>query len=137
MFDDKGISQKEKRAVMENDRKVRSTFFHHAQASADDDRQGRFAAAGKTTVVGANPGSVYPKMPEGNYWAKDECPPEPPLGYAIDDQPTTGEVFEVDSGRKDHLQHLLKEMRAREPKSNVVRAVPLLNNSSGGFDVLP
>jgi hypothetical protein len=100
MFDGKGISQREKREVLRNDQRVRegSTFFAHAAASAQDDMGGRFAMSGQSvSVTGSNPGA-WPKMPEGNFWAKNELPPEPlidgtgegnVLGYRIDDM-TTG-----------------------------------------------
>jgi hypothetical protein len=90
------ISQKEKRQVLANDRKVRATATYHsaAQACIDDERGGRYATGGsKASVVGASPIS-YPTQPENSPWRRDACPPEPPLGYAIDEQEPVGEVFE-------------------------------------------
>jgi len=93
------ISQAERRRILENDRKVPgSTFFAHARASADDERGGRFAAAGKQTVIGISPIS-YPQMPEGNPWRDDPVPSEGPRGYAIDEQEPTGEKFEIEASR--------------------------------------
>lgn len=95
------ITMKEKRQILENDRKVRdgSTFFAHARADAELNLGGRYAKVQPTSVTGANPGSVYPRMPEGNPWAKDECPPEPSLGYAIDEQEPVGEPHEIAASR--------------------------------------
>jgi hypothetical protein len=85
------ISQAERRKVMENDRKLMSTYLSHAQASANDDRGGRFATQSKTT--GAAP-PEYPRQPltaPSNQMAM--MPPEPlidgrgeglTLGFAID-----------------------------------------------------
>ena len=89
------ITMKEKKEILEDDRKVRegSTYFAHAQASAQDEMGGRFAKVQPTSVTGSAP-SAWPKMPEGNFWAKNEMPPEPlidgtgegnVLGYRIDD----------------------------------------------------
>jgi hypothetical protein len=89
------ITMKEKKAILANDAKVRegSTYFHQAQASADDLAGGRFGVAGsKQMVTGSSP-LAWPKMPEGNFWAKNEMPPEPTidgrsegltLGFEID-----------------------------------------------------
>src|SRR5262249_13956752 len=90
------ISQAEKRRIMAEERRMR-TYHGHAQANIDEDRNGRYGAIGNsTTVVGSNPIS-YPRQPAGSPWAKDECPPEPSLGYSVDDQEPTGEVFERDA----------------------------------------
>jgi hypothetical protein len=60
-----------------------------------DDMGGRFAKVTRSTVTGSGPIAEYPRMPEGSPWAKDECPPEPPidrsddgvrLGYRVDGQ---------------------------------------------------
>jgi hypothetical protein len=86
------ITMKEKRETLVNDRKVMVTYLSHAEASANDDRGGRFAVRSPTTVIGAAP-IAYPKQPEGSPWACDPMPPEPlidgtgeglTLGYAID-----------------------------------------------------
>jgi hypothetical protein len=94
---DKGVTQREKRQVMENDRQVRVAATYHsvAQAALDDERGGRYAAGSgsKASVVGTSPIS-YPTQPPGSPWAKDECPPEPPLGFSVDEQEPVGEMFE-------------------------------------------
>ena len=95
LFDDKGISQKEKREVLRNDRRVREAATYHsvAQASVDDERGGRYATEGsKQTVIGASP-ILYPTQPANSPWHHDPVPDEPPLGYAIDEMepsPTLG-----------------------------------------------
>jgi hypothetical protein len=90
------VSQRERREVMRNDRRVREAATYHsvAASSVDDERGGRYAAAdSKQTVIGASPIS-YPTQPEHSPWSRDECPPEPPLGYSVDAQEPVGEVFE-------------------------------------------
>ena len=94
---EKGREKAEKREVMANDRKVREAATYHSVALAGigDERGGRYAGAAKsaTTVVGATP-IAYPKQPAGSPWAKDECPPEPSLGYSVDEIEPVGEMFE-------------------------------------------
>jgi hypothetical protein len=92
------ISQALRRQVLANDRKIAaerklSTYLDHSQASANDDRGGRFAVRSPTTVVGAAP-IAYPTQPPtapSNQMAM--MPPEPSidgtgegltLGYGID-----------------------------------------------------
>jgi hypothetical protein len=98
MIDDKGISQKERREVLKNDRLVRqgSTYFQHAQASIDDELRGRFAQSGQSaTVTGSSPIS-YPKQPSTSPANQmSMMPDEAPLGYRVDDQEPVGEKFEV------------------------------------------
>jgi hypothetical protein len=90
------ISQAERRKVIENDRKVMSSYLDHARASADDERGGKFGAAAPTrTVIGTAP-IAYPQQPStspSNQMAM--MPDEPPLGYSVNDQEPTGEAFEV------------------------------------------
>jgi hypothetical protein len=94
---DKGVTQREKRQVMENDRQVREAATYHsvAKAGLDDERGGRYAAGSgsKASVVGTSPIS-YPTQPAGSPWAKDDAPAEPPLGYSVDEQEPVGEMFE-------------------------------------------
>jgi hypothetical protein len=88
------ISQSQRRKVLENDRKILSSYLDHAQASADADRGGRFAAIGKTTVTGAGP-IQYPRLPlnsPSNQAAM--TPQEPSLGYDINAMEPTGEIHE-------------------------------------------
>jgi hypothetical protein len=96
------IPQSERRRIMAEERRGR-TYQGHAINSADEDRGGRFAfSGGSTTVTGSNP-MGWPKMPEGNFWAKNEMPPEPlidgtgegnVLGYRIDDMTAPAEPTE-------------------------------------------
>src|SRR5258708_40202925 len=96
------ITQKEKRAILENDRLVRKgTYFGVAAADADMEKGGRYAALNKPSVTGADPsvagywGARYPAQPPNSPWAKDHYPPEPPLGFSVEDQAPTGEWHEV------------------------------------------
>src|SRR5262245_57466887 len=95
MFDEKGISQREKSEVMANDRKVREAATYHsvAQAALDDERGGRYSGQGKPTITGSSQ-IHYPRQPAGSPWARDECPPEPPLGFSVEDQEAVGEQHE-------------------------------------------
>jgi hypothetical protein len=87
------IRQSERRKVLENDRKIMSSYLDHARASADDDRGGRFATESKTTVVGAAP-ITYPQQPSTSPANQMAMMPDEPLidgtgegnrlGYAID-----------------------------------------------------
>jgi hypothetical protein len=87
------ITQKEKKEILENDRKVRATYHSIASADATNELGGRFAAAvTKTKVVGASP------------WRCDPCGVEPALGYSVNDQPTTGEWWEVEQSMKTEIQ---------------------------------
>src|SRR6516165_12133486 len=97
---DKGVTQREKRQVLENDRRVReaderrrSTYHGHA---LDDEPElgGRFKKVNTTTVVGRSPVS-YPQQPEGSPWRSDPCPIEPPLGYSVEELEPVGEKHEV------------------------------------------
>ena len=56
---------------------------------------GRHAAVAKASVTGRDRVPQVPRQPEGSPWHSDPVPPEGPLGYAIDSQECTGEVFEV------------------------------------------
>jgi hypothetical protein len=89
------IAMKDKLDVLKNDALVRKAGTYHgiATADADQDRGGRYAGLTRPSVIGASP-ITYPQMPEGNPWRCDPVPPEMPLGYDINDQEPTGEIFE-------------------------------------------
>jgi hypothetical protein len=86
-------SQAQRRKVLENDRKV-STYFQRAQADADLELGGRYAKVTETTVTGATPGPIYPKQPPNSPWHHDPMPPEPPLGFSVNDLEPVGEPHE-------------------------------------------
>jgi hypothetical protein len=96
------VSQAERRRIMAEERRGR-TYQGVAQAALDDERGGRYAAGSgsKSSVVGSSPVS-YPQQPAGSPWAKDECPPEPPLGYSVDELEPVGEPHEVEASRTGH-----------------------------------
>jgi|SRR5215471_13221469 len=88
------ISQAERRRIMANDRRA-TTYHSFAQSSINDERGGRYSAIDdRPAVTGSSP-IAYPQLPEGNPWAKNELPDEPPTGIDINAQDPTGEVFEV------------------------------------------
>jgi hypothetical protein len=82
------IDQAERKAVLENDRRVReqqqaSTFHQHAQAQALDTAGGRFAQVNAATVIGAQPLPKYPQA--GTPFQSDPVGIEPPLGFSVND----------------------------------------------------
>ena len=85
------ISQAEKRRIMAEERRMR-TYHGHAM-DADHEMGGRYAKVHSTTVVGSGP-VQYPAQPPTSPWHHDPCPPEPPLGYSVDDVEPVGEVHE-------------------------------------------
>jgi|SRR5262249_12194607 len=87
------IPQSQRRRLMAEERRLR-TYHGHAQANLGEDRGGRFAFAGSPkTVTGSSP-IQYPAQPAHSPWAKDACPPEPPLGFSVDAMEPVGEPFE-------------------------------------------
>src|SRR5215831_3066169 len=105
------ITMKEKKEILEDDRKVRegSTYFAHAQASAQDEMGGRFAKVQPTSVTGSSPGA-WPKMPEGNFWAKNEMPPEPRwYSWIASADHTEAEIW---IGMEVHFEQCRKEIAA-------------------------
>jgi hypothetical protein len=87
MYDDKGITQREKREVLENDRKVRGTYHSVGHADVDTERGGRYVVRLTTPTM---PG--WPSL-----WAND--PPEPPLGYSVNEQEPVGERHEIEASK--------------------------------------
>ena len=76
-----------------------NTYRAYAEASADEERGGRFAALSKPQIVGASP-VAYPRLPTDNAFACDPVGPEPlidatdcgpRLGYRIDAQHSAAE----------------------------------------------
>src|SRR5262245_26128183 len=103
------ISQRERRLVLENDRKVAearrlSSYRAHAEANADLELGGRFAKVTSTTVVGASPIN-YPRQPltsPSNQMAMTG--PEAPLGYEINAMEVVGEPHEVAASERPRRQ---------------------------------
>jgi len=84
------IPQSVRRRVMANDHKVMATYHSVAQSTVDDERGGRYAVEGKQTVMGSSP-IAYPQQPSTSPWHHDACPPEPPLGFSVDEMEPVGE----------------------------------------------
>jgi hypothetical protein len=87
----------ERRRRLIEERRMK-TYLAHAEASANDEAGGRFAALPekKPTVIGAKAEISYPQQPEGSPWHSDPCGDEPlidgsgegdRLGYRIDGGP--------------------------------------------------
>ena len=79
----------ERRATLENDRKVReqqrgTTFHQYAQSTANDDAGGRWASVNAVSVVGAAPAVRYPAAAAHQ---RDPAGVEPPLGYDVNEMP--------------------------------------------------
>jgi hypothetical protein len=79
-------------------RQAKNTYFSHAR-DVELELGGRFAKLTPTTVVGSEPITKYPKLP-GGPWAKDESPPEPPLGIDVNAQEPVGEVHELSRAKE-------------------------------------
>jgi hypothetical protein len=95
------ISQREKRSILENDKRVReqgTTYSSFAEAFADEERGGRFAAINKTNVIGT---AAAPQYPEGPAWCADRTGAEPALGVDINEMPPTGEPHELKASITD------------------------------------
>jgi hypothetical protein len=84
--------QAERRATLENDRRVReqqqkaaSTYMAFSQVDADEPR-GRFQnMSGTMTVIGATAIPSYPELPANSPWHHDPVPNEEPLGHRVDE----------------------------------------------------
>jgi hypothetical protein len=87
------ISQAERRRIIAWDRRSR-TYFGQAQHT-DDDLGGRYAKVHSTTITGSGPIS-YPDQPSTSPWHHDACPPEPPLGFSVEEMEPVGEPFQHD-----------------------------------------
>jgi hypothetical protein len=85
----------ERRRRLIEERRMRS-YLAHAEASANDEAGGRFAALPerKPTVIGAKAEISYPAQPEGSPWANEPSGTEPPLGYEVDAMEAVGEPQE-------------------------------------------
>jgi hypothetical protein len=92
------VTMKEKKEILDNDRKVRAgTYKSLAEAEFQNEYGGRYAAAiTKTKVAGSDPSVSYPKQPSSSFWSRDPIGLEPSLGYRIDDQEPVGEKFEIE-----------------------------------------
>jgi hypothetical protein len=84
------ISQREKRRILAEDRKVRSTYFQHAQSHPDLEMGGRFKKLIPSTVVGSSPISSVPQQSLGSPWHSDPVGTEPPLGIDVNAQDPVG-----------------------------------------------
>ena len=71
---------------------VKDTFHSRTR----DEAGGRFAQVNKSTVVGSDPATLYPRLPSGSPWSSDPVPPEPPLNQDISEPPIVGESWEVE-----------------------------------------
>ena len=84
----------------ENDRRV-ATYHSFGQSNLDDEREGRYAAAGtRPAVTGSSP-IAYPQQPSTSPWHSEPIGTEPPLGYDINAQDAVGEPFEVAASSAD------------------------------------
>jgi len=62
----------------ENDRRV-ATYHSFGQSNLDDEREGRYAAAGtRPAVTGSSP-IAYPQQPSTSPWHSEPIGTEPPL----------------------------------------------------------
>jgi hypothetical protein len=128
-----GTEFADRQIEMENERLRKiaegSTYFQHAQASANDEAGGRFAKP--TAVVGANPIS-YPQLPESSPWAQPW--PEGPdvYGVPIDEMPVIGEPFEQEAA-----QRILDDRLAAPPASGASDDVPAVSLATAELSEAP
>jgi len=97
--------QRERRAVLRNDRRIRepSAYIDHTH---DDASGGRFAKVARSTVTGADPVPLYPRQPANSPWANDPIGQEPSLGYPIDEHLAVGTEAEIIASlREAHSDH--------------------------------
>jgi hypothetical protein len=84
--------QAERRATLENDRRLREQTGTYLSHTHDDIHQGRFAGVGPTTIVGTSP-NPYPPLPSSSPWSgPDLVGDEPPLSFdnpALLEQPSS------------------------------------------------
>ncbi len=87
--------QKDRLATLLNDIAVRKdTMASRTASDIAQEAQGRFAK--DTTIIGTRAASLYPRLPESNPWnASAAVPPEPSLGYSVEDHEPVGEAHEL------------------------------------------
>jgi hypothetical protein len=85
----KDEDQRERREVLENERRLRSqrdreasTYLAHTHL---DDEGGRFSVINSATIVGREPFPKYPEQPSTSPWHHDPVPDELPLGFSVND----------------------------------------------------
>jgi hypothetical protein len=101
-----------------------STYFQHAQASANDEAGGRYAKQTPTTVVGADP-IAYPRQPEGSPWSQQwpEGPDE--FGVPIDAMEPVGSDKEIEEAA-EILRSRLAALPANGGSDDVPATYPLV-----------
>ena len=87
-------TQAERKAIVKNDSYItseRNTYLSRTEAELEEESGGRFKKKTRTTIVGVNPASVYPRLPQSSPWASP-CPSgvEPPLGIDVNAVPDLG-----------------------------------------------
>jgi hypothetical protein len=97
------IPQDERRRVLKEGELARkaSTYFQQASANIEDERGGRWAKHVKTVVAGSDPSVAVPRQPSSspsNQMAM--MPPEPVLGYSVEDHEACGEYWEIQASLK-------------------------------------
>ena len=78
---------------------VKGTFHSRTR----DEAGGRFAQVNKSTVVGSDPATLYPRIKSGP-WSDQPGPgPEPPYGEDISTPPIVGESWEVEASLDENM----------------------------------
>jgi hypothetical protein len=77
----------------EREQFVKDTFHTRTR----DEAGGRFAQVNKSTVVGSDPATLYPRLPGGPWAAQPMPPEEPPLGFSVEDHDPVGQPWEVEA----------------------------------------
>jgi hypothetical protein len=118
------ISQIEKRRILAEDRKARSTYFQHALTDPDLELGGRFKKLTPSTVTGSSSMSAVPQQPANSPWKCDPVPAEMPLGYSVNDQEPVGELHERtgDAAEGSSTTDVVEDAAAAVEPSHVVSA---------------
>jgi hypothetical protein len=100
-------TQREREEVLRNDQRA-NTFAGRAISEADDVR-GRWAEINKSNVVGATPTVDYPRLPSGPWADPVQVPPEPSLGFSVEDHEPVGTIQEIEASLGEQSASLLAQ----------------------------
>ena len=81
-------TQSERKAIITSER---NTFLARTEAELEEESGGRFKKKTRTTIVGVNPASAYPRLPPSSPWScPDPTGVEPILGVDVNEVPDLG-----------------------------------------------
>jgi hypothetical protein len=82
---------------------MNDTYLQRQQNEIDESG-GRYSKLGPRTIVGATHSPTYPRAAD---WCSSAAavPDEEPLGYSVEDHPSTGEPFEIEQSLRAQSCH--------------------------------